>query len=233
MEKHTVTSFAIKGLTGAVALAGATQAYGNVVSATPPANITGTGSTGEGTVTWDVNNDGTADFVFGAGAANIGGSKYLAYTGVNSYTGAMVGYLLDGAYNYASNLTKGTTIGSASYFVKGTYLTTIGVKYGSTVEGQFLSGKAGYLGFEFTAADGTHYGYISLTSTVASTAKGATSSGSLTFGKAFYDTTPGEAITIGAAAIPEPTSLAALAFGAAGAAGAAAYRRNRAAKTAA
>ena len=233
MEKHTASSIAIKGLTGAVALAGATQAYGKVVSATPPANITGTGSTGEATVTWDVNGDGTADFVFGAGAANIGGSKYLAYTGVNSYTGAMVGYVLNGAYNYASNLTKGTTIGSASYFVKGTYLTTIGVKYGTTVEGQFLNGKAGYLGFEFTAADGTHYGYIALTSTVTSTAKPGTSGGKLAFGTAFYDTTAGEALTIGTSAVPEPTSLAALAFGAAGAAGAAAYRRKQAAKTAA
>ena len=99
MEKHTASSIAIKGLTGAVALAGATQAYGTVVQVTPPGNITGTGSTGEATVTWDVNSDGMTDFVFGAGAANIGGSKYLAYTGVNSYYGAVVGYKLDGAYN--------------------------------------------------------------------------------------------------------------------------------------
>jgi hypothetical protein len=214
------------GLTGAVALAGATQAYGAVVQATPPATITGTG-TKEATVTWDVNGDGTDDFIFGAGAANIGGSKYLAYTGVNAYGGAMVGYILDGAYNYASNLTKGTAIGSTSYFVKGTYLTTIGVKYGTTTEGQFKSGTAGYLGFEFDAADGTHYGYIELTSTLTSTAKPGTSGGRLTFGTAFYDTTPGEAITIGTQAIPEPSSLAALAFGLAGTAGVALSRRKR------
>ena len=231
MDKHAASSIAIKGFTGAVALAGATQAYGSVVMVAPPANITGTGSTGEAVVTWDVNNDGTADFVFGAGAANIGGSKYLAYTGVNSYSGGVVGYKLDGTYNYASKLTKGTTIGAASYFVKGTYLTTIGVKYGATVQGQFPNGTTGYLGFDFTAADGLHYGYIELTDGLMSTAKPGTSGGSLKFIEAFYDTTPGEAITIGGAAVPEPSSVAALAFGAAGVAGAVAYRRKLAAQS--
>ncbi len=234
MEKHTATSLAIKGLAGAVALAGGTQAYGAVVSATLPSNITGTGTTGEVLSTWDVNGDGADDFIFGAGAANIGGSKYLAYTGVTAYSGGVVGYTITGpnaSYYYGTNLTKGTAIGGASTFVQGSYLTNLSIKYGTTTVGQF--GTNSYLGFSFTATDGTHYGYIELTSTVASTAKPGTSKGSLTFTKAAYDNVAGEAIAVGAlpTAVPEPGSLAALAFGAAGVAGAAAYRRQRATQT--
>ena len=222
---------AIKGFTGAVALAGATQAYGGVVMVTPPANITGTAASGEAVEGFDVNGDGSNDLFFGAGAANVGGSKYLAYTGVSATSGGVVGYVKDGAYYYASSLQKGTVVGSLSDFVQGSYLTTLEVKYGSATEGQFPNGKTSYLGFDFTAADGLHYGYIELSSQVASTAKPATSSGSLHFVEAFYDSTPGEAITIGAIAVPEPSSVAALAFGAAGVAAAVAYRRKLAASS--
>ena len=226
--KKSVLKGATTGLAGAMAIAGGSEAYGAVVQVTPPATITGTGTSGEATETYDINGDGTPDFIFGAGAANIGGSKYLAYTGITAYSGGTVGYLVDGAYDYASKLAKGTTVGASSYFVQGTYLTNISIKYGTTTAGMFKSGVAGYLGFSFTEADGTHYGYITVTSTLASTASGATSSGKLTFGKAYYDNVAGEAITIGGA-VPEPSTLGALAFGLAGTVGAALYRRKRAA----
>jgi hypothetical protein len=232
-------------LTGAVALAGANQTYGAVVAANPPSTPALVVTEGGNTTTesfvntpFDVDGDGTADFELEISISPTGLtglSRPVEYAHIYAFggvpTAGVVGYVktfTSGSANYASKLTLGSTIGPSSTFV-GTaqYYTNLGIKYGSKSYGKFTSGT-GYIGFEFTAADGeTHYGYVDVTTSLTGTTN-ANAKATLTYVNAFYDTTPNEAITIGAL-VPEPGSLAALAFGAAGVAGAVAYRRKQAA----
>ena len=241
MKSNTTTSLAIKGLSGAVTLAGATQAYGAIVAADPPAmtTITGNSASSYGRTTWDVNGDGTDDFILGARVftqAGYGLSKDLSFTGFSGYGSGnyLVGYTgtapVFGTVTLGTDLSTGTTIGPSSAFagVYG-YFSLLGVKYGSSKYGQFAGtgGTTGYIGFEFTEADGTHYGYGKFTSVLTGTTDN-TVTATLIYDGGYYQTTPNTPIAI-PAAVPEPTSLAALAFGAAGVAGAAAYRRKQAA----
>src|SRR4051812_32832924 len=53
-----------KGLAGAVAIASRTSAYGSIVVVNPPADLTNTPGGANTTTTWDVDTDGTADFLF-------------------------------------------------------------------------------------------------------------------------------------------------------------------------
>lgn len=226
---------ATTGLAGAVAIASGSQAYGAVVSATLPANLTSTNAAGTPmTDFWDVNGDGTPDFQLTAG---VNTAYKAAYTGVAGAYQAyaafgvenqVVGYA--GSFgNYATRLTAGTSVGSGSAFIYGNYLTVLGSRFSGKNYGQFRT--RGFLGFEFQEADGTHYGYLELLSTVAgSTASNL--SAKLTFYSAAYETTPNTPIVI-PGAIPEPSSLAALAFAGAGLAGAVAYRSKKAAPAAA
>ena len=233
------------GLTGAVALAGATQAYGSVVTVTPPANLTISGSHNGAPATdyWDVDGDGTPDFQLTAGTYSGTGIK-VGYTGVagayqaydafgtvNMVVGTYTGALSNGAATYeATNLSTGTLIGSGSSFVYGNYLTTLASRLNTMDTGNFFT--KGYLGFEFTAADGIHYGYLGVIATAVTGSKAANDSASLTFFNAAYESTPDMAITIPGGAVPEPGSLAALAFGLAGTAGAVAYSRQKTAAVA-
>ena len=242
---NRATSIAIKGLTGAVALAGGNQTYGAVVAANPPSNpalvITDEGSTttvSSVSDTFDVDGDGVSDFVFQLSVEPTGYTGLLkpqVASHVYGQDGAVVGYtntFTNGTIAYVSKLTLGSTVGPSSTFVQEPgYYTNIGIKYGSHSYGKFTSGT-GYIGFEFTAGDGNlHYGYVEFSTTLAASTNAA-ARGTLTYLGAYYQTTPNTAITISALPVPEPSSLAALAFGAAGVAGAAAYRRKQTADAA-
>ena len=225
MRKSTITK-ATTGLAGALALAGGTQAYGAVVSSAVPANIIPT--TGATTATfrnWDVNGDGTDDFQFGFQQTSTTGN-FIG--GVLGLSGSNLPVAYNGTYaTYANRLTIGATVGASSTFTDSyPYFTVLGSRFSGTFYGQFTSSTGapvrGYLGFEFAAADGIHYGAIELqTSPFAS----ATDPGGLLFFSAEYQSTPGVALTI--AAVPEPGSLATLALGGAGVVGMAAMRRRR------
>ncbi|MBE7211099.1 MAG: PEP-CTERM sorting domain-containing protein [Gluconacetobacter diazotrophicus] len=232
---------ATAGLAGAVALAGGSQAYGAVVSVTPPANFIPTSGVSSQQIPWDVDGNGTADFEFTFDQASTNGNweaGFYGYGGVG--IAAPVGYASASfaTITYATRLSAGATISSTSAFAQtptGTkyfYPTVLGSRYGTKFYGQFTNhtgGAAirGFIGFEFTAADGQlHYGDIEIAT---SRYRSATNPGGITFYSAAYNTTAGAPITI--SAVPEPTSLAALAFGAAGAAGAA-WRRKRKAQAA-
>ena len=227
---------ATTGLAGAVAIAGGTQAYGAVVTVTPPTPIVSTNALGTPvTEFFDVNGDGVSDLqltvgVITADKAAYGGvsGSYVAYDTFGTVN-QVVGYA--GSFgNYATRLAAGATVGSTSAFVYGNYLTILGSRFAGKNYGQFRT--RGFLGFEFAAADGEHFGYLNLLSTVAGSGA-ATLTSTLTFYSAAYESTPGVPITIPGAAVPEPSSLAALAFAGAGLAGAVSYRRKKAAQAAA
>ena len=216
-------------------IAGGSQAYGAVVSVAVPPNITSNSTAGSPiTDFWDVNGDGVSDFQLTVGfnatyQAAYGGvsGSYVAYNTFGT-TNQVVGYA--GSFgNYATRLLNGQAISASSAFIYGNYLTILGSRFSGKNYGQFRT--RGFLGFEFMAADGLHYGYLNLVSAVAGSTA-ANLSSSLTFYSAAYETMPNTAITI-PSAVPEPSSLAALAFAGAGLAGAAAYRRKKAVPTAA
>ncbi len=235
MDKHTAGSLAIKGLTGAVALAGTTQAYGAVVIGNAPLTntITGTATANTGGFTsWDIDGDGVLDFTVGAAVFRAGGTPPLqrpdSTTSVNGvYPSEMaVGYAgyspVFGKTIYCSNLALGTTVGSTSAFtgLNDAY-GFLGNRYGTTAKGQFLN-TTGYIGFRFLESGALHYGYAEFSS-VLSGSTNADATCTVTYLGSYYETTANTPIVIGA--VPEPGSLAALAFGVAGMVGTVACRR--------
>jgi hypothetical protein len=94
-------------------------------------------------------------------------------------------------------------------------------RYNTKLYGQWKTVTQGFMGFEFTGADSQlHYGYIEIKT---SRFVNSTNKGGIFFLDAFYETNPNTPITI--APVPEPGTLASLAFGAAVIGGAALRRR--------
>ncbi len=239
MDKHTAGSLAIKGLTGAVALAGATQAYGAIVAGQLPLTtvVTGTGTAGHtgGFTAWDIDGDGTLDFTIGAVVFRAGGQPPLqrpdSITSVNGISPMemAVGYAgyspVFGKTIYCSDLAAGAVVGSTSAFtgLNNAY-GFLGNRYGATTNGQFPN-TTGFIGFRFLESGALHYGYAEFSSVLTGSTN-ADASCTITYLGSYYETAAGMPIVV--SAVPEPGSLATLAFGVAGAAGMAACRRRKA-----
>ena len=122
-----------KGLAGAVAIASGTSAYGSIVQVATPADLTNTPGGGgaipgfasfTGTSAfWDVNSDGTNDFLFYNRYPNTAAGSYgvvwqLGFgpaTAALATTNGVVGY--QGAFvRYASAFGTGTPVNAASAF---------------------------------------------------------------------------------------------------------------------
>jgi hypothetical protein len=208
----------VGGLSGAALLAAGSQAYADVVVVTPPADLPalGPGTWSPGPGEWDpawYDMDGDGAYDVGFNYRDIGQAVYewqanvfTPGTGASAVVG-YTGWILD----YADALTAGTTIDASSAFVGevpgvGSQV-ALGSDYYYTPYGGFgtVGGTVrGFLGLKFMASDGTHYGWIDLET-------------GQDFGIAFYgaayNTTPDAPIMAGE--IPEPGTLAMLAFGAA------------------
>jgi hypothetical protein len=221
------------GLAGAAALAAGSEAYGAVVpSATLPINFVPTSVTSNNIQGWDVDGDGTPDFqfVFYQKAGNTG-LNWLS--GIYGYGGvginAPVAYIGGAGLSYCNQLLTSTNVGPSSVFNQvqtstGGYFNVLASRYTTKLYGQWKTVTQGFLGFEFTAADGfLHYGYIEIKT---SRFVNSTNKGGQFFLDAFYETTPNTAIHVNPP-IPEPGTLASLAFGAV-VLGAAALRRRKA-----
>ena len=233
----------LKGLAGAAAMAGASQAYGALVSVDTPTDIVGAAPTASSTITAantrniDLNGDGVRDVSIRFRDFTTTGGTVLQsffYGGTSTSPGASVGYGISGQ-SYAFSLATGYTVGpNASFYQVAGYLGHIVTNYKGTNYGftNYL-GKAGVpetIGFRFTATGGqVDYGYLQLeTDPYVS----AANPGGIRFLKLAYENT-GAAITVPAIAVPEPGSLVALAAGAATFAGIGLKRRRAAAAKAA
>ncbi len=226
MKKPKYLKAISSGLAGAAALAAGSEAYGGVVpAASLPANFTpSSGATAATGIAWDVDGDGTNDFNFLFRQTSTTGNFVI---GIYGYGG--VGINCSVAYQgpfvvYTNRLAGGDTIGPSSDFEQtNPYVDVLASKFSGSTYGQFTAPNSrGFVGFEFTAGDGQlHYGYIDL---FAARYRNAANPGGLQFFSASYDNTPNTPITI----VPEPGSLAALAFGGA-LLGAVALRRRKAA----
>ncbi len=239
MDKHRANSFTITGLTGAVALAGGTQAYGAVVQGiAPPSTVLhSTAIHGLDHERWDIDGNGTPDFLIGANtfpaypqyglpnADSFGG--FAGYNTPTTGNGVASTYLryagIFGKVAFATDFAPGTSVGPTTQFKyqNGNY-TFLEERQDGVNSGQFST--VGYSGFKFMEADGLHYGFVEFGVVVAGSTN-ADATCTITYLGSEYETVANTPIVV--SAIPEPGSLAALAFGMAGAAGAAISRRRR------
>lgn len=155
MSRNTFSKTSVAGLLAAGAMTfGAPAAYAAIACASPginvPQNIDGfyinlvtgaTGTSGSGTTGWDFNPYASSS------------STLLSF---NTATGA--GYVSSGGV--ITPLSAGTPIDASS-----TYLT--GLQTSATEMGSYRAGvsSGSYLGFRFTEAGNTYYGWLNFTST--------------------------------------------------------------------
>ena len=216
-----------------MAIAGGSQAYGAIVSATDPANLLPSAfpTASTASVNWDVNGDGTADFQFQfrqpQGAT---GTFWQASIFELTPANLVLGYT--SSITYAGRLEAGVPVASGGGntfthgFGSGSNKLVIASRYGTTNYGQFLPpNSTGFIGFKFAVGANTYNGWIEVKTGV---------NYGLSFIAAAYNDTPGGAIAAGQGplAVPEPGTVASLAFGSAALAGAAWKRKKAAAQAA-
>lgn len=150
--------------------------------------------------------------LFNIYASQRSGATYAgAFAGVfnnSSFDGAVVGFSTN-FYFYASNLALGANV-SAGPFLNGSAFGTLAYGgAGSNLNDQFKDPGDGFIGFNFSIGNGTQYGWMRVTM------DGGPSHTLTVQEYAFADV--GESIQVGQIdAIPEPSSLGALALGAVG-----------------
>ena len=234
------------GLVGALAIAGGTSAYGSQVIVATPADFTVTPGTATVSANWDVNGDAISDFTFNYRYNNTAtGSGVIWQANMNPFVGTgatngTVGY--QGVFiRYTTALPGGFSIGAtlansggggandwstAAQAVLGSRYLSGGVPTyysgfaaaasgGGAAHNAVAPGTPAFVGFRFNIGAQTFYGWIQL----------SVGPGSIDFISAAYENIAGTAIPAGA--IPEPSSLAMLALGAAGIAGVAINKRRR------
>lgn len=217
-----------KGLAGAAALAGATQAYGNVVVRPLPANINGNNPTNTSTATVtrtiDVDGNGTTDLQvryrsFTTGGYQIQQSFVFSQTGKVLAAGPTGG---SGDQYYAYQLGAGAVIpGAYQLGQSATFLTHVATNIDGSDYGYWALGDRGFIGFTFlNAASQLVSGYLEMRTNAF---PGSTPFVGVEFFSLAYETDGG---SINAGEVPEPSTLAALAFGGLGLA-AAAYKRRK------
>ncbi len=157
----------------------------------------------------DVNADGTVDFTLTAslnlfcGIAPTDQNKHLIHPSPPPNIGGAIA-ALDAGYLIGSNSSDNSP--EEWFGVEGNYGTLI-LKLSTGQTGEFLKHR-GFVGLEFEAADGTHYGWLDI--------EGVPNGGSYiwVYGWA-YESTPGLSIVAGA--VPEPSSAIIFILGAIGA----------------
>jgi hypothetical protein len=224
------------GLAAALAIATSTSAYGTIVLVNPPADLTNVPGGANTAANWDVNGDGINDFRFTDRYPNTAQGGYGVIWQMNmnpavgtESTNGLISY--DGSFvRYAYALGFGTIIGPGDPRFSTQAQVVLGSKYsygnaGVNYYGGFAAGGPNgsvtpgtyaFAGFRFQAADGTHYGWIRL----------RVNAGVIDFSDAGYESTPNASIIpILEPPIPEPGTLALLAFGAVGVIGTVTKRR--------
>lgn len=215
-----------RSLAGAAALAAGTNAYATIQPLPLPANINPTSfpTSGPLVVAWNVDGDAQAEFSFSfSQPQNAGALDWQATaTGIAGANASILGYFGAGGYIFGQRLPLYAAVAASggNSFLSGVSL-TLASRFGGVDYGAFAGGNStGYLGFSFANGGNTFFGYLQFTTS---------RSNGIQFIGAAYNDVPGGAILAGQPTpIPEPATLAALAFGMAGL-GVAARRRARAA----
>jgi hypothetical protein len=186
-------------------LLGASQAHSAVITRYVGETVT---AANVASYNLDVNQDGTTDFTFDAAyvpdpVLTVGFDQIdFPFASTN---GAVIDKQTGDGFPPTSLLAPGAVISSSSLFcLSGDKADLF---YDDTVDPitRNFGGQTGYVGFQFNASDGTHYGYAQVT---VNDLNAAVNPLDLTIGTVAYESTPGTAITI--ASVPEPVSLAAV-----------------------
>lgn len=166
----------------------------------------------EGSAGWDVDGDGNVDFnlnnvvtITSYGVATFGKLNPAAPFAANPN-----GVLALGNGNLV-NLGNAAVVGPSQTVWRFSANSITG--YGGNAQPQFTVDQPGFLGFRFAFGnnpDQYYYGWASMTIDLAAPGSG------YTITQAFYQSTADTAINVGAVPVPEPSSLALLAAGAAG-----------------
>ncbi len=222
------------GLAGAAALAAGSGAYGAIVTFTLPTDLPNVASpTTAGPVSFDVNGDAVNDFSYSfrnTQTANPTGVIWQANfsPAVAGGVNAILGF--QGAFiPYATNLGAGTVLSASTpvgaswrnqaQVTLGSVYRSAGVPSGyggfaaggtNTGGGGRLSQSRGFMGFQFSIAGQTRYGWLDVEVRPATAA--ANSGGIFFFGGAYEDS--GASIQTGQ--IPAPGAVGAMALGAVG-----------------
>ena len=206
---------ASKGLLGALAIAGGSSAYGGVVVVTPPATLAPASlpQATNITQTFDLNGDAITDFTFQFRQPQVPtGFDWQAtiVPAAGNFTFGVYGLAI--GQIYVQRYLAGEIIGDTppvGVVPAGTATTNVfASRFSGTDYGQFLPPNSrGFVGLQITVGADTFYGYIELQTTRSS----AGGSPGIQFFSAAYDDT--SLTPIAAGAVPEPGTLAMLAFG--------------------
>ncbi len=158
------------------------------------------GPASAGAVGWDVDGAGGDNF-FLVNSVTLFGSLSAA---PNSNS-----LLVDPSIDL-QNIATGGAIGAAQAIWRYGKLTLTYVAGTGAVPGNFSLGTSGQFGFRFTEASNTYYGWGSLLIDGQAIGQG------FKITEAYYQSTPGTAIDVGAVPVPEPTGIALLALGSVG-----------------
>ena len=166
-----------------------------------------------GTNKWDVDGDGTFDFGLGNVSTTPGFAIFDDLNGGRLVVPAAAGGE-DGIAKLPASVTIGTGLGAAYKFhtLAQTFnsITNFGAIAGDAADGGWAIGDTGFFGFKFTNVSGTHFGWGEMTIP----GDAVTPGDGFTVLQAYYESTPDASIHVGT--VPEPSSLALLALGAAG-----------------
>ena len=216
----------LTGLAGAAALAGASQSYGTVIVRPLPTNIAGidpaAGTSATTNRIIDVDGNGTTDLRISYRSFTSGGfvlQQSFAF-GLNGGQTACYGPVGTYAQYYAYEFQSGDLIdpGSYQFAQSATYLTQVMTNVDGYNYSIWYAGDRGFLGFSFMISGELHYGAIEFETDLWTGA----GTGGVKFFSLIYESDANTPITV-----PEPTTLAALAFGGAGLAAAALRRRKK------
>lgn len=217
------TEKALAGMAGAAALAAGSQSYGQIIAVAPPANMPNAAAPASnpaaGTTPYDIDNNGVMDFALqfrnpqAAGTGVQWQANFSPFTaaGTNAVDGFVGPFV-----TYANALASGAPIGAGNPW-KNPAQVVMGSRYRSggiiSPYGGFANAAntpvRGFLGLRFLQGVNTCYGWVDAEVRPATAVAG--SGGIFFFGAAYSCNTP-----ISAGQLPEPGSLALLAFGAAG-----------------
>lgn len=160
---------------------------------------------------WDIDGVGGNDFYLQNRTVTSQGllvAQYAVLGPSKSSGNSMIGQLGEGIT--ISNLATGASAGPGATPWRNSFaFATTNRNLGPGLQ-NFTVNTSGEFGFRFTSGSNTFYGWGSLVPDLAAPGRG------FKITEAYYQTTPGAAINVGAVPVPEPSSMVLLAIGAAG-----------------